>query len=103
MGTAEFSAKRPIADTAELPSKQKGPPRGGPSEMRLDAISQSGRAVRQAGAGPEGEVRLFLRCARSDLQRRIGDFEGKYLLFSLLNSHRDARHGVVPFCGCRPS
>jgi hypothetical protein len=61
-------------------------------------LSQSARALRQAGAGPEGEVRLFLRCACSDLQRLIGDIEGEYLLFSLLKSHRDACHGVDPFC-----
>jgi hypothetical protein len=39
-------------------------------------LSQSARALRQAGASPEGEVRLFLRWACSDLKRLIGDFEG---------------------------
>ena len=47
---------------------------------------------------PEGEVRLFLRWACSDLKRLIGDFEGEYFLFSLLKSHRDVCHGVGPFC-----
>ena len=62
-------------------------------------LSQSARALRQAGASPEGEVRLFLRWACSDLKRLIGDLEGEYFLFSLLKSHRDA-HAVDPFvCG----
>jgi hypothetical protein len=79
------------------PTETERPPRGGLSESNQMQLSSSGRTLRQAAAGAEGEVRLFLRCARSDLQRFIRDFEGKYLLFSLLKSHRDARHGVGPF------
>jgi hypothetical protein len=56
-------------------------------------LSRSTRALRQAGASPEGKVRLLLRRARRDLQHVIGDLEGKYLSFSLLKSHRDVRHG----------
>jgi|SRR6476646_1022553 hypothetical protein len=60
-------------------------------------LSGSTRALRQAGASPEGKVRLLLRRVRRDLQHFIGDLEGKYLSFSLLKSRRDVRHGIDPF------
>ena len=47
-------------------------------------LSQSARALRQAGASSKGKVRLLLRRARRDLQHVIGDLEGKYISFSLL-------------------
>ena len=46
-------------------------------------LNQSARALRQAGAGPEGKVRLLLPSARSDLQRHIGDFKGKKFFVGL--------------------
>ncbi|MGB2647975.1 MAG: hypothetical protein WBC86_10295 [Pseudolabrys sp.] len=52
-------------------------------------LSQSARALRQAGASSKGKVRLLLRRARRDLQHVIGDLEGKYISFSLLKSHRE--------------
>src|SRR5215831_5431102 len=64
--------------------------------MRSGELSQSARALRQAGAGPEGKVRLVLCNARSGLKSRVGDFKGKYLVFSLLKSQCDVGHGFDP-------
>ena len=60
-------------------------------------LSRSAGALRQAGASPEGKVRLLLRRVRRDLQRFIGDLESKYLSSSLLESHRDVCHGIPLF------
>jgi hypothetical protein len=59
-------------------------------------LSQSARALRQAGAGPEGKVRLLLPSTRSDLQRHIGDFKGKKFFVGLFKCYHDALHGVDP-------
>jgi len=48
----------------------------------------------QAGASAQREARLFLRHARRDLQRLIGDFEGKDLLFSFFKSQHGL-HGTI--------
>ena len=66
-------------------------------ESGLPKLSWSAGALRQAGASPEGKVRLLLRRVRRDLQRFIGDLESKYLSSSLLESHRDVCHGIPLF------
>ena len=61
-------------------------------------LSRLARALRQAGASPEGKVRLLLRRARRDLQGLIGSFEGKdHLFFSVFKSYRDVLHGTNSF------
>jgi hypothetical protein len=40
-------------------------------------LGRSTRALRQARAGTKGEARVDLRCARSDLQRLIGNVQKK--------------------------
>ena len=89
----------PIADIREMTCvKQKDRFAAVSPKSNQVQLSRSAGALRQAGASPEGEVRLFLRWACSDLKRLIGDLEGEYFLFSLLKSHRDVCHGVGPFC-----
>jgi hypothetical protein len=79
--------------------QKERPPHGGLSEFRQLQLSRLARALRQAGASPEGKVRLLLRSARSDLQRRIGDFKRKNLLLGLFKCYRDILHGVDPSSG----
>ena len=62
------------------PRKQKNRLAAVSPKCDQSILSQSARALRQAGASPEGEVRLFLRWACSDLKRLIGDFEGEVFL-----------------------
>ena len=57
--------------------------------------SRSARALRQAGASPEGKVQLLLRGARRDLQGVIGDLRGKNLSFSLLKSHGESVMALI--------
>jgi hypothetical protein len=57
-------------------------------------LSRSTRADRQAAAGSKGEVRLLFRRACRDLQRVIGDFESKRVLFNLFESRRSVLHGI---------
>ena len=62
-------------------------------------LSRSTGALRQAGARTKGEAHEYLRRARSDLQRFIGNVEGKYLFLRL---QCDVRHDIDPFVGASP-
>jgi len=49
----------------------------------------------QAAAIPEGEIRLLLSRSGRDLQRLIGDFEGKDIFVSLFKTHQSVLHRLI--------
>jgi hypothetical protein len=79
-------------------AKQKKKDRLAAVSLKCDQVhlSRSTRADRQAAAGSKGEVRLLFRRACRDLQRVIGNFEGKHVLFNLFESRRCVLHGINP-------
>jgi len=64
------------------------------------SLSGSTGALRQARARTKGKARAYPRRARSDLQRIVGNVEGKKVFLRL---QRDVRHDIDPFVsGARP-
>src|SRR5712691_11555113 len=68
------------ADSHKALHETERPPRGGLSPK---IIARSAGALGQASASPKGKVGLVAQCARGDLQRFVGDVEGKYFFLSL--------------------
>jgi hypothetical protein len=70
------------------------PPRGG---LSLRLIVRSAGALGQASASPKSKAGLVAHRARGDLQRFVGDVEGKYFFLSLRG---DIQHGIDPTLWC---
>jgi hypothetical protein len=77
-----------------------------PKLFWITAVTQyhpSSGARRQAGASGQGEVHLFARCARGNLQRFVGNIEGEQGVFGLVKSQGCLTYGSRPFvweCQC---
>jgi len=59
--------------------------------------AQSAGALGQASASPKSKAGLVAHRARGDLQRFVGDVEGKYFFLSLRG---DIQHGIDPTLWC---